>query len=67
MDPVRKSLDTVGSKNRYQYMMILVFSVLFYVQVFPVLGISFYYMDPVFVCKGDDEPVDEKYACPKLD
>ena len=64
---MRKSLDIVGSKNKYQAIIIVLFSVLFCFQAFPLLGPSFYYMNPIFICKGENKPTNEKYACLKLE
>ena len=39
---------------------------IFYFDAFLVLGPSFFFMDPTFICDGSDEVVDESIACPKL-
>jgi hypothetical protein len=40
--------------------------IIFFFDVYLILGNSFYFMDPVFVCDGSDETVDEKEACTKI-
>ena len=48
----KKAMQVVDLEHRYQYLLITIFSMLFYVQVFPILGPSLYYMDPIFNCSG---------------
>lgn len=66
-DDVNKALVVAGNKSRYQFIVMFLLCVIFYFDVFLLLGPSFYFMDPTFTCAGSDEIVDEKEACPRID
>lgn len=55
-----------GNKGRYQYVVMGILCMIFYFDAFLVLGPSFYFMDPTFICDGSDDVVDESVACSKL-
>jgi hypothetical protein len=40
--------------------------IIFFFDLYLILGNSFYFMDPTFKCDESDEIVDEKIACPKI-
>lgn len=63
---VNRALEIAGNKSRYQYAVIVLLCVIFCFDAFLLLGPSFYFMDPTFICDGSDEVVDESIACPKL-
>lgn len=65
-DDVNKALEVAGNKGRYQFIVMFLLCVIFYFDVFLLLGPSFYFMDPTFICEGSDEIVDEKEACPRI-
>lgn len=45
---------------------ILLCCVIFFFDLYLILGNSFYFMDPTFICDGSDDIVNEKEACPKI-
>lgn len=47
-----KALNIAGTKGRYQWMILIVMCVIFYFDVLLLLGPSFYFMDPTFICEG---------------
>lgn len=53
-EDVNKALVVAGNQNRYQYIMVALLCLLFYFDLFLILGPSFYMMDPNFVCDGSD-------------
>jgi len=63
---VNRALVVAGNKGRYQFIAVFLLCVIFYFDLFLLLGNSFYFMDPTFVCDGSDDVVDEKEACPKI-
>ncbi len=65
-DDVNKALVVAGNKGRYQFIVMFLLCVIFYFDVFLLLGPSFYFMDPTFICEGSEEVVDEKEACPRI-
>ena len=57
--PVRKVLEKIGDKGRYQW---TAFFILFMINGFInflLVGPTFIYMNPLFKCPNFDEPIDE--------
>ena len=64
--PVKKALDTIGSRGTYQKLMILLmFFIAAEVNYF-IMGPTFIFMNPLFRCSFTDELVDESIACDRL-
>lgn len=65
--PVKKALEAIGNKNKYQW---VVFFIMFMLNAFVnmiIVGPTFIYMNPLFKCEGHTELVDESEACDILD
>ena len=60
-------LEKVGNKGRYQYIVSVLLCFFFLMESYMLLGGTFYLMDPVFECKGEDDVVDEKEACERIE
>lgn len=55
---VNKAMEVAGNKNKYQIIVIVLLSLVFYFDAFILQGATFYFMDPTFVCDGSDDVVD---------
>ena len=51
---LNRALKAAGNQDRYQYMVVSLLCVIFFLNIFLVAGSSIYYMDPVFSCAGSD-------------
>jgi hypothetical protein len=56
---IRKALEAVGNKDRYQYLMTLLFLSLNYFANFIIIGGTFVFMNPLFRCSFSDVLLDE--------
>lgn len=65
--PVKKALEAIGNKNKYQW---VVFFIMFMLNAFVnmiIVGPTFIFMNPLFRCEGHEGLVDESEACGILD
>lgn len=62
-----RALKSAGNRDRYQYIVIALLCIIFYLNIFLIVGPSIYFMDPVFRCEGSDRTFDESYACDRLE
>lgn len=61
--PVKRVLEVIGNKNKYQYCTFLIFFFLNGFVNLIMIGPTFIFMNPLFTCTGHEEPVDESIAC----
>jgi len=47
-----RALRSAGNNNKYQYIIIGLLCIIFYLNIFLTAGPSLYFMDPVFRCSG---------------
>lgn len=66
-ESVLLALEKVGNKGKYQYMVSVLLCFFFLMESYMLLGGTFYMMDPVFNCKGEDDVVDELSACKRIE
>jgi hypothetical protein len=62
-----RALKIAGNSNKYQLMVAIILCVIFFFNVFMIIGPSIYFMDPIFMCGDSDSTFDESYACQRIE
>lgn len=53
-----RALKAAGNKDQYQYIVIGLLCVIFFINIFLIVGPSIYFMDPVFQCGSSKKSFD---------
>jgi hypothetical protein len=63
-DRVKQALEQAGDRHKYQkFIFVLLFLYNGFINLLMV-GPTFIFMNPLFICPNYDTPVDEAIACP---
>ena len=66
-EQVKSALHAIGDRHRYQNIIFLIFFLFNGFINLLMVGPTFIFMNPLFICLGHDTPVDEAIACPIID